>query len=376
MIYFINLQTLKQMNFETKISSISIHSIIQPLCIRHISPFLWAFQEKFSINTSSARNSDSFCRIVLFYVGFWFLHDSDIITNLKRRNVVLRIPQFVIPIIYKICCSSRTSNKLIGYTDGVLKQQSNLIDTLNSLLKLKHSDWVDITMGSGFDAIFANEKHFIQFQTVLSNLIKSVLSEFEKHDLDSLDVKSDIILRLLELITLVFRYKSEVPIFDSELAYAVSKELGIYRFRNVQSNKHEYCFSQALIKSLSSNTTELYVSFLRIFEPKFSANVASSVNVGEIIGSVQHVTLRQAWSLYLSMEMTQPRSVEVPSDVPGSEAGNTTLGRSFSTLASSVCDYCTGSSFGSTIVVPIGRVTLARPTLVFKIKGDLDVKLL
>jgi hypothetical protein len=175
---------------------------------------------------------------------------------------------------------------------------------------------------------------------------------------------------------MVFRYKSEVPIFDSELSYATSKELGIYRFRNVEGNEHEYCFSQALIKSLSSNTTELYVSFLRIFEPKFSVPIASSVNVGELIGSVQHVTLRQAWSLYLSMELTQPRSVEVPSDVPGSEAANTTLGRNFSTFASPVYDYCTGSSFGSTIVIPIARTTLARPSLVFTIKGDYDVKLL
>lgn len=330
--------------FNVTAVNIEVKCCIKPDCFANLSSFLVALQRvhPLSVNTSTSR--EVLAKLILSLISILSMHDSSLLARFHRQSTFLYMPSFFMPIFQRICLKSVSSNKVSGYTTGVLVNELNFKQYVDILLKANVETYVKALHNTNFMQLVMTDESLRQLKLLIIELLSghgyklefvphessatfiksAATSETSDSDIDSLDIDfskctirhtssdsdlPDILARNLSSISTVFKYNQNVNYYSGTLTFEVVQDLSIFRFRNTD-NPYSFRAQQGTLIGPDSRILDLYANFLRITTPCYDSD--RCVIAGDLTLTVESVPISEAWYSYLGFSTTgdEPTSPE------------------------------------------------------------------
>jgi hypothetical protein len=276
------------------------------LCrLSHFSHFTKAFSHLYSINTKGANAPVACARMILVYYAFYRIHCSRFYSLMVEMRVRARLPSFVIAVLENISSETKSLNSKNLNTYGVLSNDFNLYDYLDSL-KDESPDYfmnfiLETPLYTAFST-FGSNKNFVR---LLADTIEYYLALVQiENDPERRDVL--LALKILESVdTIPLPEKVDRLVMKNFVpTTAITEHLGIYRFSNYREfgdARNMYQVNIRSVSSVASNTFQFLIVFLFLFRPQFTGHDLEKEGFQTF--SFDDIDPWRVWVAYLSVEM-------------------------------------------------------------------------
>lgn len=274
--------------------------------------FLISFDRLYITNKNSSGFSKTLVELI---IHFCFLHnsiDSRFLKFICSNTRYIRIPTYLHLLLLKVAISVESKNKSTGWTNGNVRANFSLLESLNLFKSLlvdrnekDHSE-LDIFLNTPFAEVKNNPKFRLSFKALLSDVLNEKIETLAKAESlsDQYEMMLDHFSTFSEIV-----YKGDFPEFKGYINYDVSPNLGMFRFRNSDYIDIFYV-SQLTCQNISLETLNLFAVSLKLFRPRFyqgSDNICTtSFLPGDAELSVEDLSYRDAWEKLLSYAVITP----------------------------------------------------------------------
>jgi hypothetical protein len=320
--------------------------------INTIADFIVAMQRVFKLSTTRAHIDRTVASLIVLHFCLYAVLTSNFVKFVYQNNRYITIPSFVQPLLIKISTPVESRSKESGWIKGRTESAVSIPDSFATLKTLDEDTLCGIAIRGGFSVYESNSSKrslFKDFTYLVSTIDGSTETEIFENVLSFFQTLPNI------------SYSDSIPFFSGLHPISISKEFGVYRFRENTLNSG-YNTTQASFHGLDVGLKNLFACFLGLYKPKFYTDtghlISSDFLPGDCLISSENISNVDMFVFLLSAVPIRTRQQNFKSSKKSSSHNNPlsgltstesmnddSLSRSFSSVRSSSSDLDLNNSF-------------------------------